>query len=320
MPIFDMPLEDMKGYFGCSPKPEDFDSYWMHGLEELNKTSMSYQLEPASFHANKVECYDLWFEGIGNAQIHCKFLKPSNVVGTISGVAVFHGYMHHSGEWFERLPYVYSGKAVIVMDVRGQGGLSTDACAGSEPSVYGHIVRGAANKDPHQLFYRNIYLDAVKTIRILMSMDFVDETRIAVTGKSQGGALALVGAALCKEVKMAAVMYPFLSDFKRIVELDLNRGAYEGLYYYFKKCDPLHKREEELFQKLGYIDIQNFASAIKAEVLWQTGLMDRTCPPSSQFAAYNKLKGKKEIKLYPEYDHELIPYANDYIFEFFNKL
>ena len=55
-------------------------------------------------------------------------------------------------------------------------------------------------------------------------------------------------------------------------------------------------------------------------MLWQTGLMDDLCPPSAQFAAYNKLVSPKAIKLYPEYTHELITYANDEIFTFFRQL
>lgn len=320
MPVFDMSQKELEVYQGSSPMPVDFHLYWETALKELEQTGLSYQLEKASFQAKGVECYDLWFQGTGGANIHAKFLKPAEIKEPIPGIAVFHGYMHHAGEWFERLPYVYTNKAVIVMEVRGQGGLSQDNSHAEGPSLFGHIVRGAADPDPHKLFYRNVYLDAVKTIHILQSMEFIDEKRIGATGKSQGGALALVSAALCPQVKAAAILYPFLSDFKRIVELDLNKGAYEGLYYYFKKYDPLHIKEADFYNRLGYIDIQNFAALVKAEVLWQTGLMDHTCPPSTQFAAYNKLKGKKEMKLYPEHDHELITYANDFIFQFFEKL
>ena len=94
--------------------------------------------------------------------------------------------MHHSGEWFERLPFALMGKAVIVMECRGQGGLSEDVYTGIGPTTFGNVVRGIRDEDPHKLYYRDVFLDAVKTVRILMSMDFVDERRIATTGKSQG--------------------------------------------------------------------------------------------------------------------------------------
>jgi cephalosporin-C deacetylase len=51
-----------------------------------------------------------------------------------------------------------------------------------------------------------------------------------------------------------------------------------------------------------------------------TGLMDQVCPPSSQFAAYNKIQSKKEMKLYPDYGHEAIPQERDLTFNFLAEL
>jgi cephalosporin-C deacetylase len=38
-----------------------------------------------------------------------------------------------------------------------------------------------------------------------------------------------------------------------------------------------------------------------------TGLIDTVCPPSTQFAAYNKIKSEKDIVLYPDFGHEALP-------------
>ncbi|MCJ7472287.1 MAG: acetylxylan esterase, partial [Actinobacteria bacterium] len=84
--------------------------------------------------------------------------------------------------------------------------------------------------------------------------------------------------------------------------------------------DPLHLREEEIFTKLGYIDIQHLAKRIKGEVLMGVGLMDTVCPPSTQFAVYNKIQAKKEMLIYPDYVHEHIPGFQDKVFEFLSKL
>lgn len=55
-------------------------------------------------------------------------------------------------------------------------------------AMWSVVVR---DKDPHKLYYRDVYLDAAKAVRILMSMDFVDEARVATTGKSQGGCIGV---------------------------------------------------------------------------------------------------------------------------------
>lgn len=320
MPVFEMPMEQLREYKGRSPRPADFDEYWVAALKAGAATGLDYTLTPAEFTAPGLECYDLWFTGTRDAKIHCKFVRPAKVVGKIPGVARFHGYMHHGGEWFEMIPYAYAGMAVIVMECRGQGGLSEDVYHGKGPTLFGHIMRGVRDEDPQMLYYRDVYLDAVKTVHILMSMDFVDEARIGVTGKSQGGGISVATAALVPKVKLCAPLYPFLSDFRRVVEMDLNKGAYDGFYWYFKKCDPTHKTEEQVFERLGYIDIQNHAPKIRAQVLWQTGLMDDQCPPSTQFASYNKISSPKRMITYPEHTHEMIYFANDEIFTFFQGL
>ncbi|OAS87602.1 hypothetical protein A6K24_19345 [Metabacillus litoralis] len=73
----------------------------------------------------------------------------------------------------------------------------------------------------------------------------------------------------------------------------MNNSAYAEIAEYFRNFDPHHEREEEIFTKLGYIDIQHFAERIKAKTLWITGMIDMICPPSSQFAAYNKITAEK---------------------------
>lgn len=67
--------------------------------------------------------------------------------------------------------------------------------------------------------------------------------------------------------------------------------------------------KKEVFTKLGYIDNQHLAHRIRAEVMMFTGLMDTICPPSSQFAAYNKITSKKQVVIYPDFAHEGYPEA-----------
>jgi len=98
--------------------------------------------------------------------------------------------------------------------------------------------------------------------------------------------------------------------------MDLAKDAYQDLKNYFRRSDPLHERVEEIFTKLGYIDIQHLAQRIKAEVLMAITLMDNICPPSTQFATYNKITSKKEALIYRDFGHENLPLFSDRIFRF----
>ena len=115
-------------------------------------------------------------------------------------------------------------------------------------------------------------------------------------------------------------MFPFLSDYRRVWEMDLAKDAYQELRNHFRSFDPLHKREDEIFTRLGYIDNQHLAHRIQAEVLMAVGLMDTICPPSTQFAAYNKIRSQKELLLYPDFGHESLPGAPDRIYDFLAEL
>jgi cephalosporin-C deacetylase len=59
-----------------------------------------------------------------------------------------------------------------------------------------------------------------------------------------------------------------------------------------------------VFTKLGYIDLQYLAPRIKAKTLLCCGLMDTITPPSTQFAAYNKITAPKRYELWPDFGHE----------------
>jgi cephalosporin-C deacetylase len=98
--------------------------------------------------------------------------------------------------------------------------------------------------------------------------------------------------------------------------MDLDVAAYSELRTYFRHFDPEHKREAEIFKALGYIDNQHLAHRIRGEILMFTGLMDSVCPPSTQFAAYNKITSKKNMVIWPDYGHERPRECGDQIFQF----
>ncbi|MBW7457006.1 acetylxylan esterase, partial [Paenibacillus sepulcri] len=152
---------------------------------------------------------------------------------------------------------------------------------------------------------------------IVMQMPYVDPEQVFATGWSQGGGLTIACASLEPRIRKLAPVYPFLSDYRRVWEMDLAKDAYAELRTYFRHFDPQHKREDEIFTKLGYIDIQYLAERIKGEVLMGTGLMDTICPPSTQFAAYNKITAPKRLEIYPDFGHEGLPGHHDKIFQYF---
>lgn len=314
-------LSQLQAYEGISPKPGDFDLYWERALSELDAQSLDYELVPAAFTSLLAECFHLYFTGVGGARIHCKYVRPKLAsAGKGPGVVMFHGYGCDSGDWLEKVGYAAHGISVLAMDCRGQGGVSEDNLTVQGTTIRGHIIRGIDDPDPDNLYYRNVFLDTAMAARILMAMPEVDPERVGAFGLSQGGGLTVACASLEPRIKIAVPVYPFLSDYKRAWEANITESAYEELNYYFRFFDPHHLREQDIFNRLGYIDIQNLADRIKGRVLWVTGLMDPICPPSTQFAAYNKITAPKELLVYHEYGHEYLPYLADRILQSFLTL
>ena len=288
MPLIDMPLKDLMVYPGRNPRPSDFDEYWDKGLSEMRSLDPQIELVPQEVGSNFAECFGLYFTGMGGSRIYAKYLRPKKSAGRHPAVVIFHGYSGSSGEWVDKLNYVGQGFSVFALDCRGQGGFSQDIGGVVGNTLKGHIIRGFDDK-PEKMLFRAIYLDCAQLAGIAMTMPEVDGKRVGAFGGSQGGGLTLACAALEPRIKKAASVFPFLCDYQRTWEMDLAKRAYKELATYFRQVDPLHEREKEIFTKLGYIDNQHLAKRIRAEVLMPVGLMDITCPPSTQFAAYTRL-------------------------------
>lgn len=324
MPLtFDLPFEQLRSYQGRNPRPQDFDTFWEKGIAEMRALEGQVELIPADFQTSTAECFHLYFTGVGGARVHAKLLHPKNAAQPHPALLLFHGYTGDSADWYDKLGFVSEGFTVAALDCRGQAGLSNDNSNVIGNTLHGHIIRGlddALNGSPEKLLFRQVFLDTAELARIIMEMPEVDADRVGATGGSQGGALTVACAALEPRIRRAAPVFPFLSDYKRVWEMDQAKDAYLELQEYFRHADPMHKREDCVFEKLGYIDIQFLAPRIRAEVIWAIGLMDTVCPPSSQFATYNKIVSSKRMAVYPDFGHEPLPGMNDQIFQFMRGL
>lgn len=318
MPLVDLPLEELLKYQGRNPRPKDFDAFWDSALSELDHQVSDVRLEQIEYPAEFAELFHLTFTGVGGSRVYAKYLRPKGKKNCPC-VLQFHGYSWFNGDWAHKLAHVANGFAVAALDCRGQGGESQHTEAHPGMTVRGHIVRGLEGP-PEGLYFRNVYLDCAQLARIVSDFDEIDPTRLAAQGGSQGGALTIACAALHPDIKLAAPMYPFLCDYKRVWEMDLAKDAYDEMKYFFRMRDPRHENEEEIFTKLGYIDLQFLAPRIKGEVMLFAALMDTITPPSSYFAAYNKMTCQKSHVVYPDFGHEGLPGADDLIWKFFSRL
>jgi cephalosporin-C deacetylase len=316
MPCLDYPLAQLQTYTGTNPRPVDFDDYWSRALAELDSIDPKPELKRSdALQSGNSEIFDLTFTSVGGARIYAKYVRPKNAAAPHPAILEFHGYTGNSGEWADKLRFSGDGAAVAAMDCRGQGGRSQDPGGTTGNTHHGHIIRGLSD-GPEKLLLRSIFLDTVQLARVVASFDEVDTKRLATNGGSQGGALSIACAALEPRINRCVSVYPFLSDYRRVWDMDLCKDAYAELKTYMRHFDPLSEARDKIFETLGYIDVHHLAPRIGAEVIMALTLQDAICPPSTQFAVFNNIRSKKTPFIYEDFGHEGLPRFADSVFDF----
>jgi cephalosporin-C deacetylase len=309
--LFDLPLSELRVYKPDREEPADFDSFWAETLAGARSHALHAKFEAIDAGLATVDVADVTFAGFGGQPIKGWFLAPHDVAaspfardGRLSCVVEYIGYGGGRGRPIDWLPFSTAGHAYLVMDLRGQGsswraGDTPDQDTGAATGQFpGFMTRGIS--DPETYYYRRLITDAVRAIEAARANPLVDPTRIAVTGVSQGGGLAIATAALVPDLLVAMPDVPFMCHWRRAVQITDNDPYHEIVRY----CKVHRDRTERVFRTLSYFDGVNFAARAKSPALFSVALMDFTCPPSTVFAAYNHYAGEKEIEVYPFNDHE----------------
>ena len=305
MAMFDKPLDELRVYQPEREEPADFDAFWERSLAETRQHPLDPVFEPVEALLETVEVFDVTYSGYGGQRIKGWLMLPRHREGPLPCVVEYIGYGGGRGLPVERLQWSAAGYAHLVMDTRGQGstwckGETPDIPdVGTSPSVPGFMTQGVL--DPLTYYYRRVFMDGVRAVEAARAHPVVDNTRIAVTGGSQGGGITLAIAGLLGgKVQAAMPNVPFLCHFRRATEL-VDTHPYREITIF---CSIHRDRIEDVFHTLSYFDGMNFAARAEAPALFSTALMDDTCPPSTVFAAYNHYAGPKSIQVYPYNRHE----------------
>jgi cephalosporin-C deacetylase len=307
VPRIDLTLPELWAYAPELPEPDGLDAFWSRTLAEQAAYPLDVRLEPVESGLVAVETFDVTFAGFGGDPVHAWLHLPAARLrgdAKLAGVVQFQGYNGGRGLPHEHVFWALAGYAHLVMDTRGQGSGwavgSTGDPHGTGPSTPGFLTRGIAHPDAH--YYRRVFVDAVRAVAVLQGHESVD--RVAVTGVSQGGGIALAAGALAElsGAGVAAVMpdVPFLCDFRRAADLPaLEPYAEIGRYL------AAHRDEVDLvFDTLAHFDGAILARRAQAPALFSVAVMDTICPPSTVFAAYGSYAGPKEMAVYEFNDHE----------------
>lgn len=304
VPRFDLNLPELEQYRPDIREPDDFDAFWTGTIAAARAIGGDVVVTLVVTALTEIDVFDVTFPGYGGDPVKAWLWTPRGAAGPLPTVVEYNGYGGGRGLPHERLAWAGAGFAHLFMDTRGQGsgwgsGGETPDPHGTGPSASGFMTRGI--ESPADYYYRRVFTDAVRAVDAARSLQVVDPTRVAVAGGSQGGGIAIAAGGLVDDLVAVLPDVPFLCHFERAIGLT-DRDPYHEVARYLS---VRRGAAERVFTTLSYFDGANFATRISAPALFSVALHDQTCPPSTVYAAFNRVPvADKRIEVYDFNDHE----------------
>ena len=276
--------------------PKDFKSFWDNALNEARKIPLEPMMKLLEDRCtDKVDVYHISFQNIRYGSrtygILCVPKKEGKYPALLrvpgAGARPYYGDVEMASNGVITLEIGIHGVPVIY---------PTDFY---DRLLYGPLYdyqyQNVDNRD--KIYYKRVFIESVRAVDYIYSLSQFDGKTIGVTGTSQGGALSMVVAALDKRVSFYAAIHPAMCDHRAYLH-DV-AGGWPHYYYYNPKAN------EDIKYTLDYYDVVNFAKLITVPGWFSWGYNDIVCPPTSIYAAYNKITAPKELHLYVETGHFL---------------
>jgi cephalosporin-C deacetylase-like acetyl esterase len=271
-----------------APAPADFDTFWAEQKRKLAAVPMNVRLTVVKAPKDGVETFDLQADAIG-APVSGYFARPSGAKPkSLPAILTVHGAGVRSSDLNN--PTNWAKEGVLALDINAHGlpngkdKAFYDALAAGELKAY----RTAGRESRETIYFLGMITRLVRAIDVLAAQPEWDGKTLVVYGSSQGGLQAIAAAGLDSRVTFFVAGVPAGCD---------HTGALAGRIAGWPKFIPTSEKQPPtgVIEAVKYFDCVNFAARTKVPGFFTVGFIDVTCPPTSVYAAYNALPGKKEI-------------------------
>ena len=293
--------------------PADFAQFWSDAKAELSKVPLDARLTPMPERSTgKVDVYHVNIQNYRNIRLYgilCVPKAPGKYPAVLrvpgAGVRPYNGDI------------ATAERDVITLEI-GIHGIPVNM----PPGVYADMGRGVLNgyfaynlDNKDRYYFKRVYLGCVRAVDFIFSLPEFDGSNIVVSGGSQGGALAVVTAALDSRVKGYVSVYPALADLTGYLH-----GRAGGWPHVFN--DPVHATPAKI-ETSKYYDVVNFARQLKVPGFFSWGFNDMVTPPTSMHAVYNAVQAPKTLFLAEKSAHWTYPEqwekATDWMFDLLKR-
>lgn len=270
------------------PVPADFDEFWAAQKKKLAAVPINARLTSVKSPATTVECFDLQADSVG-APVSGYYARPINakskslpIILTVHGAGVRSSSLGGAASW--------AAKEMLALDINAHG-----LPNGKPESYYTNLAntdlkdyRTRGRESRETVYFLGMFLRLVRAIDFLTAQPEWDGRTLIVHGSSQGGAQSIVAAGIDSRVTFLAAGVPAMCDHTGVAA-----GRVNGWPKFLS--NPPEPPDPKIVEAVRYYDAMNFATRTKAGGILTAGFIDPTCPPTSVYAAYNALTGKKQI-------------------------
>ena len=277
------------------PRPDDFKVFWQAQLAALAAIPANPVLVSKPCDQSGVDYWHLTLDSIDHRHVQGQLARPT---GTDKRPALL--LLQYAGVYALQPHWVtnYAHQGWLVLNVEAHD-LPVDEGAAfyadqAAKSLNNYPAIGCHDRTTS--YFLPMVLGAVRAAQYLAGRPDWDGQILEVSGTSQGGFLTLATAGLDPQVTAACAMVPAGCDTNGPAH---DRAAAWPYWSNFAKGPEL----TGVFATARYFDACNFAADITCPTLIGVGLIDPTARPTSVIAAFNQVKGPKELVILPGSNH-----------------
>ena len=287
-------LEDARSYRGAWLRPSNFESFWETSVAFAQNVQVESVVELPS--ATQTATFKrITFASTDQTQLSARVILPAAssaaevTTAELPAVVLFSDLGRGVRSWLHLLRFSALGLPVVALEARPCETRLKDAWRGALTAK--ELARALINPDDAaSSTLKQLIDDALVTTAV--ASRFLGRTTVT-WGEGLGGSQALFAAALLpKEVSATMALNPLFADNATTLRTVVGCGD--------------TPQSDAAIDAVGLLDSACAAELVRVPALIGTALLDQTAPTEGTFALYNRLKGQKEMRVYPKFGHERI--------------
>ncbi|MGB0580016.1 MAG: acetylxylan esterase [Limisphaerales bacterium] len=252
---------DFANYQPEATRPEDFQAFWKKTLTELGRVPLKPEMKLSEkWSTDTIEVFEVRLMSLDNKHFWGWYSRPKKE-GRFPG----HFICPPTGLFQPGGPSRSAHACTFSIAIHGFDLHLSDVPDGPHPWK-GYRTLGIESRETAS--WRWIYASLVRGMDFLSQQPEVNEDRIAVSGSSQGGGLALVLAGLDHRMHAVFPQYP------RLPRLDWTVKHNTGYWPFKMSSKPAGQTEQQFLHTLSYFDAANFTQDIQCPTVILVGLLD----------------------------------------------